>query len=897
MDADGPSRPFYLGVRLDDDPHAACLLLDARDPGHLVETPDIDHLEDLPADALVMIDGRDAEPRGGAQERLLVSRGLVWSLLDPAAAGRRARLLVSDRLTAEQVLRSEGLDLWEGLCRWRELPPDLLDRVRHLLAPFSARVATTLDVLTAMSRSCESNPFTGWAAETPFVPQGVAAAAPAPLPDDPDEIAAWMTAADGLGAIHGEDFQPREQQADMARDVAGTLASGTPLMLEAGTGIGKTHAYLAPLLAHLRRTGHRGLVSTHTRALQHQILDHDLPGLSAVATDIVTRPLMGRGNYLCRSRLLMFRERTPASLGEAWASASLQLWLAVTRDGLREEVEDHPALRPYLGELFDSPEPCAPSVCYGREECFVQRARRLAREAQLVVVNHSLLMHDFAADHTLVGEYQTLVVDEAHRLPQVALDCFEVRCDAARALIVEDMLGSRGRDVSRPQLLRTLRRGFEHRREEAADAVAALETFAAAVAAALTAYRRWLDALSRRYTEWLEAHARPQGRLRVQDRDEVFGRVTPETSALLTASGEAGTAYAAFARCLEGAEGPEPDTEDDLATLARVAELLTNLERDVFFLVDREDPDWVVWLEPGSGEALAAVGATKLEPGPLLADLWRGAGLSPVLTSATLCVGEDFDFMARELGVRGLQPGLITSLIDSPFAYEAQSLFLTTPDFPAPDSRNYLAAVSRLLKELLSAVPRKTLVLFTSYAALQTVAAELREEGEDGYEFKLDLDRHWQSRRPAILTQGSGLSPAELMARFRRENRAVLLGTNTFWEGVDLPGTELEILVVTKLPFLVPADPWVAARCDLIQAEGENPFIRFMVRDSVLRLRQGIGRLIRSDVDRGVVFLLDSRLHNKAYGKTFLDAMPTSVRYCAGPEEMVARADAFFASA
>ncbi|MBU1072008.1 hypothetical protein KKG45_02040, partial [bacterium] len=429
---------------------------------------------------------------------------------------------------------------------------------------------------------------------------------------------------------------------------------------------------------------------------------------------------------------------------------------------------------------------------------------------------------------------------------------------------------------------------------EAADAVPALETFAAAVVAAQTAYRRWLEALARRYVLWLEEHARPQGRLRIQERDEVFGQVTPVTASLLTACGEADTSYAAFARRLEGAAGTEPDVEDALATLARVAELVTQLEKDVLFLADREDPDWVVWFEPGSGETLNAVGATRLEPGPILTDLWRRSGLNPVLTSATLCVGEDFTFMSRELGVSALRPGVVTSLIDSPFVYERQSLFLTTPDFPAPDSRNYLPAVTRLLRSLLSAVPRKTLVLFTSYASLQAVAAALQQTDEGGYEFKLDLDRHWQRSRPVILTQGAGLSPAELMARFRRESRAVLLGTNTFWEGIDLPGTDLEILVVTKLPFLVPADPWVSARCDLIQAEGENPFVQFMVRDAVLRLRQGIGRLIRSDADRGVVFLLDSRLHGKAYGKTFLDAMPTSVRYCAGPEEMVALAAEFF---
>ncbi len=896
MSAESGSRPLYLALRLDDDPHAACLLLDARDPGRLLEAPDLDHLDELPAGALVLVDGRDAEPRVRADERLLVSRGLLWSLLDPSGAGRRARLVVSDRLAAEQNLRDEGHDLWEALGRWRALPDELTAGVRATLSQFSARVGAAVGTLDDLSQAGLSNPFAGWLADAAFTAPPPAPPDVPPLPDDPDELAAWMLDPDALGVLHGERFQAREGQADMARDVAGALLYDNPLLLEAGTGIGKTHAYLAALAAHLARTGARGVVSTHTRALQHQIIDSDLPGLAPVTAALVTRQLMGRGNYLCRTRLLRFRERALESLDAAWAAASFELWLAGTVEGRREEVEDHPALRPYLTELFDSPEPCSPTVCYGRDECYVQRARRLAREAQLVVVNHSLLMNDFAAGHTLVGEYDALVVDEAHRLPQVALDCFESRCDPARAGVIEDLLGPRGQGRTLARVPRRLRERLAVAGEEAGSALEALTRLDAAVEAALSAYRRWLDALSRRFDDQLQFESsRPQGRVRVLERDEVFGPVSAETAALLTACGEAGAAYAGLARRLEGAADADARCEDELATLTRVSELMSALERDVLFLTDRDDPDWVVWLDPAAGGGLAAVGATRLEPGPLLADLWRRSDLSPVLTSATLGVGEDLGFMARELGMTGLSRSTVESLIASPFDYETQSLFMTTPDFPAPDARRFLPETARLLRGLLAAVPRKTMVLFTSYAALKTVAEDLQREEGDDYAFKLDPDRHWARSRPVILAQGGGLSPAELMARFRRESRAVLLGTNTFWEGVDLPGDDLEMLVVTKLPFLVPADPWVAARCDRIQAEGGNPFMNFMVRDAVLRLRQGVGRLIRAATDHGVVCLLDSRLHGKPYGKTFLDAMPTSVRYCADPEDMIAGAAEFFA--
>jgi ATP-dependent DNA helicase DinG len=233
--------------------------------------------------------------------------------------------------------------------------------------------------------------------------------------------------------------------------------------------------------------------------------------------------------------------------------------------------------------------------------------------------------------------------------------------------------------------------------------------------------------------------------------------------------------------------------------------------------------------------------------------------------------------------------------VASPFDFERQTAIITPSRFPEPNSPEFVPAVTELLAGLLTSLSRKTMILFTSYRTLQATRQQLATLLESPHAFRTDTAHHWHAEQPVILAQGDGVSAAEMLARFRQERRAVLLGTNTFWEGVDLPGEELELLVVTRLPFLVPTDPWVEARSDRLRARGENPFLDFVVRDAVLRLRQGIGRLIRKESDRGVVMLLDTRLHTKPYGMTFLKALPVPVRFCAGSADAIAAAVEFFA--
>lgn len=938
----GGSRGLYLAAALSGPAAPAHLLLAPLVDGSVQEVAGGPGGIAAPPGAVVVLDGRRPEVRARPGGGLTVTRSLLWSLLDPCRAGDGPQLGPADPIDAERQLRAEARRLLAGLRRWRELPPPLLESGRGLLAAFDAAAGRLWDALSEWAAAAP--PEAPLAAPAP-APADAAPASPAACPEAPAELAAWLTDPRGFGAVYGAGFTPRPQQGQMAASVAAALDAGRPLLIEVGTGCGKTVAYLVPLLSRLAREGGRGVVATHTRALQAQILERDLPRLRPLFPGVSARLLMGRRNYLCQRRKLRFLARPNDSFAAAAAQATFRLWLAATEEGLREELAEHPFLAAHLAELFDSPEPCSPSVCHADGECFVVRARRLAREADLVIVNHSLLMNDFAAGRTLIGPYARLVVDEAHRLPQAALETQGVRLDLARLAVIEELLGEARADGAPPEFLRALARRLAGGGEAEAAAVAALAALGRSVGACFRAYRVWLAAVGRAFEARVaELAERPAGRVRVHDAGEAFGPVRDETSALLTAAAAAGAAFAAAAAAIEAVPDLPAGSADELGTLARAGELLAALAHDIRFVTAVDDPDWVVWLEPDTGAGVRAAGATRLEAGPLLRDCWQTAGLAPIVTSATLGVGADFSHMLGELGLRRWQPPCATELIASPFDYERQALFLTLPDLPAPDRHDFLPALAELLGRLLGRVRRKTLVLFTSYQALQRVAVDLQarfgaselfgrgggagsgapDAGASGAPGTGAGGRGGKAARaggargegrarngddrdgddpawpplppPVILAQLPGMEAGELLQRFRRERRALLLGTATFWEGLDFPGGDLEILVVTKLPFLVPNDPWVEARCDRLKAEGENPFETFMVRDAVLRLRQGIGRLIRRDTDRGVAILLDSRLHSKPYGVTFLNALPASPRFCPDAEDLVAKVTEFFAS-
>ncbi len=861
-----PGRSLWLG-------------LDLITGDRIVEftTPDHAH-PDHPGAILVC---GEAEPESLQHGGLRVAEGVLWSLLDPLAAGAETTGDLAERLDVEIGLREAAARFRRRLVWWRQLEPALQESCRRLLSGFRPDMRALLDLLDqALVPPGPGEP--DLAAEV-----GPAAAVRAVRPD-PDLIYGWLGDPAGLGALYGAGFTPREEQAEMGRQVAAALTGRQPLLVEAGTGVGKTLAYLIPLVAMVTAHGTRGVVSTHTRALQSQIIEQDLPRLRGLLGDHKFTLLMGRRNYLCLRQRQAYLSREVVDLGDALRAVAFRLWLHETRDGMRDEIVSHPLLQVDTGDLFDAADLCLPGLCYEGNRCFVQNARRRARDADVLVVNHSLLLHDQKAGHTLLGEIDHLVVDEAHRLPDVTLETHAVVVGLRRLHDLEDLLGrvkGRGPMPERIGLVAERLRGHGREGEQAAGLC---RDFAGAVRRVFTSFTDFWHALGTHVDATLPARGRPQGRFRVRDKDEAFGELRTE---ILTAEEDLAAATDLFARLaakvsvLDELSGA---LEDDLAQLAQAGQRLRELHGDLHFLTTDPDEEWVTWLEPGRNRGVARLGATLLEAGGVLREYWQNDDCRPIMTSATLAVGEDFTHMMSELGLTRRRPPTLTHTSPSPFDYHRQALILVPQHFPDPGAPQFGTAVGEVMRDLARGAGRKTLGLFTSYRLIREAAAVLTA---DGLGAAPSAERGGD---PVVLCQTPQSGPGALLSSFRRQRRAMLLGTSTFWEGVDFPGEDLEILVVTKLPFLVPSDPWVEARCEKVAAAGENPFTRFMVRDAVLRLRQGFGRLIRRVGDRGVVVILDNRLHTKNYGTTFLSALPVLPASFGDTPDLLARINGFF---
>lgn len=847
-----------------------------------------DRIFDLPADQTappelpspILVGPGDGScvnlPDGG----VFVSESVLWSLLDPLEPRAFADSEADSRLTAEKELRDLALRFRARVCWWQTLKLSPKDSCRRLLKGRRPDLNPLLDILDSLPSVPMSEELAAGPPETELDNSSLNP------PSNASEMHGFFLDEEGLGNLYGESFRPRREQAEMSREVASALENKDALMIEAGTGVGKTLAYLVPLITAITGRDQRAVVSTHTKALQSQILDQDLPRLAPLLKKRSFNLLMGRANYLCLRQRLAFFAKPVENLEEALQAAAFRLWLQITQDGLRDELAGHPLLGPELDKIFFRSDMCLPGQCYEGSKCFVQRARRRARDSDLLVVNHSLLMHDLKAGHTLLGEIDYLVVDEAHRLPVVALESHGIICGSWRLDEISELLGKgKARDSQRFDRLDLLGVRLGVMDKDGQKAAKAVEDFSRTIRQVFSTYRIWWDALGDRVDEVMPRGQR-MGRARVRDKDEAFAVMREQTSDLLECLAECENVFGRVKRTTEVLEDLSSGLEDDLAQVASAGTMVRQLHQDVRFLIAEEDEDWVTWVDPHPESGVKMLGATLLEAGGILKNYWGDAEFAPIMTSATLSVGEDFTHLMGELGLTRRQPPTQTFTCPSPFDYPNQVRILTPRFFPAPGAPDFAHAVGEVMRSLGLHADYKTMGLYTSYKMIRESAQILDEAGLTGDEKT--------SCGPVVLAQTPRVPASNMLDRFRRHRRAMLLGTATFWEGVDFPGRDLEILVVTKLPFLVPNDPWVEARCEKVAAAGDNPFMKFMVRDAVLRLRQGFGRLIRRMGDRGVVIILDNRLHTKNYGVTFLGALPTVPESFDNNEDLIARIDDFF---
>jgi len=670
-------------------------------------------------------------------------------------------------------------------------------------------------------------------------------------------------------------YDARPQQLELGRAVLDCLAGERVLVAEAPTGVGKTLAYLVPAALHARETREPVVISSYTRALQDQILDQEAPRLRRlIHPDLGVVTLKGRGNYLCRRRWELFLAEEGSGPDGRWAVDLLEAWVFSTKTGDFAEAPDlGPRAAWVQRRIGGEARFCRSRGCRPESGCFHKAARRAAREADLVVVNHSLLLAD-AAGNGILPEHRALIVDEAHLLPDAALDQLTVRVSERSLTERVRLMGGAGEPGASDRLRRAAR--LLPSRVAGSQLGARAREIEELSAPAMAAVRAFGEAL-RGHPEF----PAPGGRRRYGAGAPLGDFPPPAYDALLAAVDPLREAARDLLRELT-AETQPADPAGEIADLLEASggwiEELDEEMDALSALLAGDARNRVHYLELGGREG-ATLSVVPLETGPPIRELLLERHGAVVFTSATLAVKEDFTHFAGQVG---LEPGEPATLrLESPFALERQLLALVPTYGVDPRRPGYAGFLAEALKELAAEVPHKMLALFTAYETLAQSASALRELGlEPGME---------------LLVQSREGARAQLIERFRAAPRALLLGTASFWHGVDFPGEQLELLAVTRLPFPVPTDPRVEALAELLAEQGRSGFEERALPEAVLRFRQGIGRLIRRRSDRGVCVILDPRIVRAPYGQRFLDALPAAPRGVDSPEALRAAVREWFA--
>ena len=627
-------------------------------------------------------------------------------------------------------------------------------------------------------------------------------------------------------------YEARSPQLAMAAQVEHALARGRALVVEAGTGTGKTLAYLLPAA----RSGLKTVVSTATKTLQEQLAEKDVPLLRALGVDAKVAFLKGRQNYLCLLRFEQFlRNPTFAVREEAAVFDAIAAWAETTQTGDRAELSELPENLASWRDLSATADQCIGAKCTHYDRCFVFRMRQQAAEADVIVVNHHLFFADLALRTSSAGDtgaavlpkYDAVVFDEAHSVEEVATEHFGAQLSSFR-------VGELARDA-----LKSL--------QDHPDRVEALGLATRLLREGRDFFEVAAEAAPERQTDLGRSSRKGGGGPAGQGE----GRWALLPGALRPAEAERqklAEAIRALGATLSGTG------DEQLALLERRC-LGLNADLELFSETKRR-PDLIHWAESRGGHLF--LHASPIDVKGLLQDKLYDRIGPVVFTSATLAVGGQLEYFAQRIGLSddsGPLFPLETHVLASPFDYQSNAALYLPREMPDPQDPAFVEAVAGELRALLPITSGRAFVLFTSLRNMRAVHGLLADE------------LPWQ-----VLLQGDA-PKGQLLKRFR-EKPSVLFASQSFWEGVDVPGEALSLVVIDKLPFASPAEPIVAARIDRLRAEGQDPFYRYQLPQAALALKQGFGRLIRSATDRGIVAVLDARMTRKGYGRVFIDSLP-----------------------
>ncbi|ESS72982.1 helicase c2 [Methyloglobulus morosus KoM1] len=613
----------------------------------------------------------------------------------------------------------------------------------------------------------------------------------------------------GNGALANilEGYQPREAQAEMAEAIANAIEENQNLIAEAGTGTGKTFAYLVPVILSDKKV----VISTGTKNLQDQLFNKDLPIIrKALKTPFVAALLKGRSNYLCKYRLQNSLDSTFGfGKEEAAALGKIKSWSGRTKIGDIAEMSDLNEGDPIWYMATSTVENCLGQDCPDYNECFLMKARKKAQECDLLVVNHHLLCADWSIRENGFGELlpnaEVVIVDEAHQLAETASNFLGIHVGGKQLLdLAKDTLIEYHKDATDLPELRAACEGLERETKDL----------------------RLAFGIELKRGDWAEIKNNPKVMSGLRAVTEQLQHLTGQLKLASVKTKE-------LDLCYQRAE---------------------NISLQLHDIIDDKSGQWIRWYE--THRKTFTLSRTPLDIAKEFSTFMQQHKATWIFTSATLSVADKFDHFANNLGLGDIP----SKQWGSPYDYANQSLFYHPKGLPKPDDANFIPAIVEFVIPVLEASKGRAFFLFTSHRALKQ-AAELLE-------YRISYPLLIQGTKPK----------AQLLEQFTRKGNAVLLGTASFWEGVDVRGEALSCVIIDKLPFASPGDPVLKARLNAITEHGGNPFFEHQLPNAVIALRQGIGRLIRDETDRGVLMVCDPRLLKRSYGQIFLDSVPAMKR-------------------